>query len=380
MLDYDCCYRRQVMGNMKETKKKKQSNSNWVTLGDIATHCNVSKATVSRVLNGRLNEFPVSEAMIERVKTAAEELGYRPNWMARAIRNQKTHLVGLSCFHPIALPSTAEQLTRDSQRLGEYTYCILSHPKFDNYDLVFHKRVEQEGKPLRVGDFQPDLLDGLIYLSPSNDHREFLDMASADFPIVLIGQTEGAKEKVPCIDINNREMGRQAVEHLIGLGRCNILMLIPEIVQHLSCIQDRLQGYRDALTENGIQVSDQRIHITRHLKRDVDGFIRNLACIRELDAIFCATDDLAALCIAPLKAMGLQVPEDIAIMGFGNGAVCQHTTPPLSSVCCSAHKQTYAAIDLLLKVLNKEIPYEPGFHEIEAELVIRESTAGTGQD
>ncbi len=104
------------MGNMKETKKKKQSN--WVTPGDIATHCNASKAIVSRVLNGRLNEFPVSEAMIERVKTVAEELGYSPNWMARAIRNQKTHLVGLSCFHPIALPGTTEQLTRGQPASG----------------------------------------------------------------------------------------------------------------------------------------------------------------------------------------------------------------------------------------------------------------------
>ncbi len=106
------------MGNMKETKKKKQSNSNWVTLGGIATHCNASKATVSKVLNGRLNKFPVSEAMIERVKMAAEELGYSPNWMARAIRNQKTHLVGLSCFHPIALPGTTEQLTRGQPASG----------------------------------------------------------------------------------------------------------------------------------------------------------------------------------------------------------------------------------------------------------------------
>jgi len=365
---------------MKETRKKKQSNSNWVTLGDISSHCNVSKATVSRVLNGRLNEFPVSEAMIQRVKKAAEELGYRPNWMARAIRSQRTHLIGLSSFHVITPRSgTSEQLARDSQRMGEYTHSILSHPKFDDYDLVIHKRVEQEGKQLKVSDFQPDLLDGMIYLAPSENHREFLDVASADFPIVLIGQLDGAEGKVPCIDINNREMGKQAVEHLIGLGRRNILMLIPETLQHLSCIQDRLQGYRDALAENEINVSNQLIHIAQSMNGNIRDFLMNLPCFEEVDAIFCATDDLAALCIEPLNAMGRRIPEDVAIMGFSNDLISQHTSPPLSTVCCSAHRQTHAAIDLLLKILNKEIPYEPGFHEIETELVIRESTVATKQ-
>jgi len=98
---------------MKETQKKKQSNRYWVTLGDIASQCNVSKATVSRVLNGRLNEFPVSEAMIQRVKTAAEELGYRPNWMARAIRSQRTHLIGLSCIHIDVWGSTPDRVSQE---------------------------------------------------------------------------------------------------------------------------------------------------------------------------------------------------------------------------------------------------------------------------
>jgi len=66
-------------------------------------------------------------------------------------------------------------------------------------------------------------------------------------------------------------------------------------------------------------------------------------------------------------------------MGFSNDLVSQHTSPPLSTVCCSAPRQTYAAIDLLLKILKKEVPYEPGFHEIETELVIRESTMAAGQ-
>ena len=364
---------------MKATGKKRRRTNNRVTLGDIAQHCNVSKATVSRVLNERLNEFPVSEEMIQRVKDAAEQLDYRPNRLARAIRSQRTHLVGLSCIHMDAHSFTADAEADDNQILGQFSNIILSHPNFKDYDLVIHDRKESEGQPLKLSDFKSDLLDGMIYLTPSEDHHEFLGVASKDFPIILLGQLAGAEKKVPCIDINNRKMGKQAVEHLIGLGRRNILMLIPEKLQHIICIQDRVQGYRDALTENGIQIPDKYICPVRCLKENVAAFFENLRCLEEVDAIFCANDDLAAFCIAPLKAMGHRIPEDIALIGFSDALICQHTHPTLSSVRRAAKNQAHAAIDLLLRVLSKETPYEPGFQEIETELVIRESTVATKQ-
>jgi len=364
---------------MEETGKRSKRSSKRVTMADIARHCNVSKATVSRVLSGSFDGFPVSEAMIQRVKAAAEHFDYKPHRMARAVSNQCTHLIGLSCFYTDSPNRAPDRLAFEHQALGEYTDTILSHAEFKDYDLVTHKRMELESLPLKPSDFKSDLLDGMIYLSPSDDHAEFLDVASKDFPIILMGQLAGAEEKVPCIDINNRKMASQAVKHLIGLGRRNILMLIPEKLQHLLCFQDRQQGYCDALTENGIQIHDEFIRTVRCLKDHVNAFFKELSCLKEVDAIFCADDGLAAFCIDPLKAMGYRIPEDIALIGFGNRPICQNTRPMLSSVLLPAEKQVYAAIDLLLKILKKEIPYEPGFHEIEAELVIRESTVGIWQ-
>jgi len=357
-------------------KKKRKRTSDRVTLEDIAKKCNVSKATVSRVLNDHLNEFPVSEEMIQRVKAAAEELDYRPNRLARAIRSQRTHLIGLSCIHIDSKNLTSDAEADDNLNMGQFSNIILSHPGFKDYDLVIHDRLETPDHSLRPSDFKTDLLDGLIYLTPSDDHTEFLDVASKDFPIILLGQLDGAEEKMPCIDMNNRKMAQRATEHLIGLGRRNILMLVPEKLQHISCIQDRVKGYRDALAENGVPASDELIHSVRSLKDHVGGFFANLPNLEEIDAIFCATDDLAAFCIAPLKNMGHRIPEDIALIGFSNSLICEHTSPPLSSVRRPVKEQAHAAIDLLLKILKKEVPYEPGFHEIETELAIRESTTG----
>ena len=359
---------------MEESVKKQQISGKRITMQDLARHCNVSKATVSRVLNESFNGFPVSEEMIQRVKAAAEYFDYQPHRMARAVSNQRTHLIGLSCFY-IYLPDRApDRIAYEHQILGEYTDTILSHPDFKDYDLVFHTRDEQEGQPLKPSDFKPDLLDGMIYLSPSAEHTEFLNVASKDFPIVLLGQASGAEKKIPCIDINNRKMAKKAVEHLIELGRRNILMLVPEKLQHLTCIQDREQGYRDALIQNEIQIQDKLIHTVRSLKDNVAAFFEVFPDIEEVDAIFCANDDLAIHCITSLKAKGLRFPEDIALIGFSNSPASQHTSPPLSSIHIPSEKQVYTAIDLLLKILNKEIPYEPGFHEIETELIIRESS------
>jgi len=362
---------------MAETTKKRKRKSNRVTLEDIARYCDVSKATVSRVLNDHLNEFPVSEEMIARVKGAAEQLGYRPNRLARAIRNQRTNLIGLSFIHIDFKNLTPDQVAYENQVMGQLANSIISHPEFNDYDLVIHDRIEAAERPLREGDFKTDLLEGMIYLTPSENHREFLDVASKEFPIVLLGQIEGADEKLPCIDINNRKMAKLATEHLIHTGRRNILILIPEKLQHISCIQDRIKGYRDALDAHGIKPSDEFIRTVRSLKENVDAFFRDLRCMDDIDAIFCPTDDLAVLCIPALNAMGKNIPDDIALIGFDDLPFAQHTSPPLSSVRRPAEQQAHAAIDLLMKILKKEIPYEPGFHEIETDLVIRESTDNT---
>ncbi len=359
---------------MTVPEKKRRRSSNRVTLEDIARHCGVHKGTVSRVLNGRLDNFPVSKEMIQRVEAAAEQLDYRANWLQRAIRTQRTHLIGLSFIHTDFQSLTPDRLAEENQIMGQFSNIILSHPGFKDYDLVFHERRESPDQPLRPSDFKTDLFDGIIYLTPSDDHHEFLEVASKDFPIILLGQLSGAEKKVPCIDMNNRKMGAEAVGHLIETGRRNILMLTPEKLQHINCIQDRRQGYRDALAKNGIEISDDLICSVRSLKDNVSDFLQNFPRLDRVDAIFCPTDDLATLCIAPLKAMGYRIPEDIALIGFGDLPGAQHTSPPLTTVRLPLAKQVYAAIDLLLKILNKETPYEPGFREIEAELVIREST------
>ena len=362
---------------MAPPKKKRKRTSDRVTLDDIARYCDVSKATVSRVLNNKLNEFPVSDEMIARVRNAADQLGYRANRLAQAVRSQRTNLIGLSFIHIDYNGRNSDQIAYENQIMGQFTNVILSHPGFKNYDLVIHDRKEDSASPLRECDFKPDLLDGMIYLTPSDNHTEFLNIASAEFPIVLLGYSPEAEKKVPCIDINNRKAARQAVEHLIQTGRKNIMILIPEKLQHICCTQERLAGYKKALERNGLPATDEFIRTVRCLPDSVDNFMKELRCLDEIDAVFCPSDELASLCLRSLQNMGKKVPEEIAVAGFDNTTISQHTTPPLTSVDRPVEQQATAAIDLLLKILKKEVPYEPGFHEIETEVIVRESTTSS---
>lgn len=362
------------MATKNKVKRARKRTCDRTTLDDISRYCNVSKATISRVLNDKLKEFPVSEEMILKVKSAAQQLGYRPNRLAKAVRSQRTNLIGLSFIHVDYASLRPDLIAYENQIMGEFTNAILSHPGFEQYDLVIHDRHENSAAPLRESDFKTDLLDGMIYLTPSATHTEFLQIASKDFPIVLLGHTPESELKMPCIDIDNRKAGKKAVEHLIATGRKRILMLIPEKLQHLCCIQERLLGYKDALAGHRQEILPELVRTVRSLPENVAALFAELRNLDEIDAIFCPLDELAIFCIDPLQKLGKRIPEDVALIGFDDSSVAAHTSPPLSTVHRPIEKQAHAAIDLLLKILKKEIPYEPGFLEIETELIIREST------
>jgi DNA-binding LacI/PurR family transcriptional regulator len=141
---------------MAAPKKKRKRTSDRITLDDISRYCNVSKATVSRVLNNKLKEFPVSEEMILKVKNAAQHLGYRPNRLARAVRSQRTNLIGLSFIHIDYQSLPPDQIAYENQVMGEFTNIILSHPGFKEYDLVIHDqpfaRKRFQNRPARRHD------------------------------------------------------------------------------------------------------------------------------------------------------------------------------------------------------------------------------------
>lgn len=360
-----------------KTKPKKKIRRTYerVTLRDIAERCDVSKATVCRVLNDRLHEFPVSDELVERVKRAAAEMGYRPNRLAQAVRKQRTNLIGLSFYGVDYRQLPPSHVLQDRQVLGEYISVMLTHPGFSEYDIVIHARPEEKEEPFGVSDFKTDLLDGMIYVAPSEGHQEFLDIASASFPIVLMGDFPRAEQFVPCIDINNRKEAGKVVHHLVDTGRKKILMLVPREISNQHSIQLRVRGYREAHDELGLPLREEWIQMVGEEPDSLVDFFKQLPFFKEIDAVFTPVDYLAIRAIQALKELGCHVPRDVAVAGFDDSSAGRLNDPSLTSVRLPVEQEVYQSTDLLLGILNKERPYTPGFIEMEAELIVRESTS-----
>ncbi len=358
---------------MRASRPKPVPPRGRVTLADIAERCGVSRATVSRVLGDKLNEFPVTQTMVDRVRTAAADLGYRPNRLARAVRSQRTNLIGLSL---ITRKYPHWQFATDSDVMGRLTNAVLSHPRFEEYDLVIHARDESVGRPFRAMDFKTDLLDGMLYLMPSDDHLEFLEMASADFPIVLLGSGPPAEQRMPCVDMDNRAASRQAVEHLISTGRHRIMVLYPEEMAHLFCMKERLLGYREALMQAGLGEGAWIESAVPSARGALDHLLPRCGGEAGVDALFCLRDELAIQAMKSLQAHGLSVPGDVAVMGFDDSPMSVHVTPGLSSISQPIEEIAATATDLLIRILDGEEQYRPGFHPVAADLIVRGSTVG----
>ena len=347
------------------------------TLQDIAKQLNLSKSTVSRVLNGNAGNFRIAPSTVEKVLHTAKNLNYRPNRLARAINSRRTHLIGLS-FPKYAADDTDKevQFANNHRIMGVIFSAITQHPLFKNYDLVFHSRCELSETPLAEDDMKQDLLDGIIYSTPSAKHLEFLKMVNENIPLVLLGDMQELHSSVICVDINNRKMAKKATEHLLSIGRKNIMLLIPEADLSAYCIQDRIDGYHDALQAAGLKENPDLTHILRSDEKSVSEFIMTHSSLDQVDAILCLTDYIAMFCMDSLREKGLRIPEDIALMGFDGIDLFSEKAKGLSTVKTPFHAMAHSATEHLLAVLENKVPYTPGFYEIPTELVIRESTQG----
>lgn len=349
-----------------------------ITLTEVAAHCKVSRATVSRILNNRLNGFPVSEETRKKVLEAAHSLGYRANRLARAIRQQRTNLIALSIPTYVISENLKSYNTPTSwMNFGECIAAVFSHPLFEKYDLVIHGRKEYLQESLSETDFQTDLLDGIIYLSPSEKHREFLEYARPDFPIVLVGRLESGDDSILSVDVNNRKAAAQLTRHLLERGCRRIVCAYAEMFENLAVTRDRIEGFRSVMREAGHVVEDSQILPVEYTHEGgralVERFTdRDLAGI---DGFVAMGEFIGGGIIEGLQGRGRSVPDKVKVGGFAfqdHFPSSQPSERGISYPCIiiPVQRQVQTATGHLLRILEGDEEYKPGFHEVEADLRI----------
>ncbi|MEU6402356.1 LacI family DNA-binding transcriptional regulator [Streptomyces sp. NPDC046985] len=311
------------------------------TLEAVAARAGVSRATVSRVVNGAAG---VREPLAERVRQAVDELGYVPNRAARSLVTRRHDAVAVVIAEPetrvFADPFFALQLRGISKELTAHDsqlVLLLTEGRDD------HARV---GRYLASGH-----VDGALVFSLHLDDPLPGLIRRADVPTVFGGRPGWGESirDVVYVDSDNRGGARDAVRHLMDLGRTRIGHIAGPLDQ--TSAADRLDGFRDAMADGDPRLIVEGDFTPAGGERAMHALLDRCPA---LDAVFAANDLAAAGALRALRERALRVPEDVAVVGFDDMLpVAEQTDPPLTTVRQNIEEMGRLMTRLLLRDLDR---------------------------
>jgi DNA-binding LacI/PurR family transcriptional regulator len=333
-----------------------------VTLRDVATRAGVSIKTVSNVVRGQPH---VTEEMRRRVQAAIDELQYRPNLSARYLRTQQVGVIAL-VIPDLSNPYFSDIGKEVIRAADELSYAV----------LLEHTQGKREHERRMIDGLRPHLIDGMI-LNALELHLADLEKRRDNIPLVLLGER---LLNVPYdhIMVNNSELGRAGVHHLLDLGRKRIAVIGAQQLQGGETGFLRLQGYTAALLEAGLPVDPHLIIEVKEYQRE-DGYkaTRQLLARNERpDALFCFNDLMAMGALRALYEEGIQVPEEIAVIGIDDIADGRFGTPTLTTIAFNKKKIAELSVSFLIGRISGERTTPPEQVEVDFTLIPRESTLG----
>jgi len=332
------------------------------SLKDIANHLGVSTALVSYVINNKEKKARVGLEMAEKIRKAAIEFNYQPNLIAQSLKIGKTNTIGL-IVADISNPffSLIARIIEDEARKHGYV-------------VIFGSSDESaEKSQLLIDVFLNRQVDAFIIAPSENTEQQIRTLQKRGVPVVLVDRYFPSIE-ADGVMINNFQAAYQAVEHLIQNGRDKIGMMTYD--NHLVHMQERVNGYKEAMKDNGIRfrntwlkkVSYQRI--TRDLAAELKSLLQPQL---QVNAFFFATNSLAVESLKVINKLGIRVPEDLAIISFDESDAFDLFYPPVTYVSQSVEDIGRRAVDLILaRITDMKSKYARVV--VEAKLVIRSSS------
>jgi LacI family transcriptional regulator len=325
---------------------------------DIAEDLGVSLMTVSKALRSHSD---ISEETRKRVLKRAQELDYRPNWIARSLVTRRTYMVGV--IIPDLMHSFFAEVAKGiARKLEPHGYQIVISNTEENVEA------EQRQMELLVSRN----VDGLIVATAQPNWRK---QAVASFrahktPLVLIDR-EPAGIDANYVGVKDEEIGALATEHLYEQG-CRRIAHIRggETPNSLG----RLRGYRRTLAKHGLKARHDYVLEGSDDAGGCDAMLKLLALREPPDAVFCYNDPVAAGAIKAVLEAGLKVPADVAIVGAGNVHYSDLLRVPLSTIDQSSSLIGETAADLLVECMEAKTPRPSRHLLIAPRLIVRESS------
>ncbi|MGS2613239.1 LacI family DNA-binding transcriptional regulator [Micromonospora sp. LZ34] len=288
------------------------------TLEAVARRAGVSRATVSRVVNGSTT---VAEPIREAVNRAVAELGYVPNLAARSLVTQRTDSIAL------VMPEAATRVFSDDQVFPGIIRGVSQELEAADKQLVLmlagspagHARVERYTTGRHV--------DGVLFASLHGADPLPGRLARLGIPVVCSGRPLGEAD-VPYVDVDHVGGVAAAVRHLVDGGRRRIATIAGP--QDMVAGIERLSGYRDTVAAAGLP---ELVAVGDFTRESGAAAMRQLLAEHPgLDAVFAASDLMAHAALRTLREAGRRVPDDVAVIGFDDIETAAYTEPPLTTV------------------------------------------------
>ncbi|MFD1362284.1 catabolite control protein A [Lentibacillus salinarum] len=309
-----------------------------VTIYDVAREANVSMATVSRVVNGNPNVKPVTR---KKVLATIQELGYRPNAVARGLASKKTTTVGA------IIPDIS------SIFFAELARGIEDIATMYKYNIILSNSDQNKDKELQlINAMLEKQVDGILFMG-GDITREHVDQFQSSSVPVVLAATYDETNAIPSVNIDYEAAAFEATSYFLDKGNEKVAFISG--VDDTLINQQKYEGYMRAFKEKGISWNDDYT-----LKGDysydsgLEAVDQLLAMEETPTAVFVASDEMALGVIHRLQDNGYQVPDDFEVFGFDNTRLATMVRPTLSTIVQPMYDIGAVAMRLLTKYMNKE--------------------------
>jgi LacI family transcriptional regulator len=328
------------------------------TMKQVAEKAKVSTTTVSHVIN---NTRVVSEDARERVLSVIQELRYIPSAVARSLKNDKTHTLGMIIPNN-SNPYFAEVIQGIEDESFKLGYNIILCNSYDDpKKQAAYTRVLMEKR-----------IDGLILVASGSDEELNQLLSDEGIPKVLVDR-EVPGVAADFIEADHEQGGYLATKYLLDLGHTRIACVSgPKTLLPSS---DRVHGYWRALKEAGIDLRDDFLaHSDFTSQGGFAAFQQLLALAQRPTAIFASNDLMAIGGLCAAHEAGVRIPQELSVIGYDDIALASFSTPPLTTIAQPKHEIGVLTAQVMVKrIQNAKLPLR---HELlETKLIVRQTTA-----
>ncbi|MEH7096843.1 LacI family DNA-binding transcriptional regulator [Neobacillus vireti] len=315
------------------------------TIYDIARVANVSKSTVSRVLNNQTN---ISNEARERVMKAIEQLNYQPSKLARALS---------SGFDAVMVVSRSAKTTANNPFFADILQTIAEKAEEENFDVILQTSKNSDDELEKcITKIRGKMIKGIIMLSSPVNEDFFKQLDLFNIPIVVIGKVEGTYQNIYSVDTDNFKDSYNLTKYLIAQGHQDIACLHSPLEYHVSI--DRIEGFKACMNDYRLPLRKEWIINGGYNVEAGDLAAKQLFSTEHRPTAVFATDDLKVMSVYKAASdFNIIIPNDLSIVGYSNTTQTSFLTPALTSIEIPVRKLGKAGASILFSKIkeNKEL-------------------------